>query len=83
MRGFSGRRKPKKMIGLNRFKDFLLLIIVMKSSEFLTKLFIRGVKTFSLNLKMARLQGSFLSFYLLFFFVDNALPLLFPHEKLL
>ena len=68
MSGFSSRRKPKKMIGLNRFKDFLLLIIIMKSSEFLTKLFIRGVTTFSLNLKMARLQGSLHSFYLLLFF---------------
>ena len=56
------------MIGLNRFKDFLLLIIIMKSSEFLTKLFIRGVTTFSLNLKMERLQGSLHSFYLLLFF---------------
>ena len=56
------------MIGLNRFKDFLLLIIIMKSSEFLTKLFIRGVTTFSLNLKMARLQGHLHSFYLLLFF---------------
>ena len=70
------------MIGLNTFKDFLLLIIIMKSSEFLTKLLIRGVTTFSLNLKMARLQGSLHSFYLLlFFFFDNALPLLFPREK--
>ena len=64
MSGFSSRRKPKKMIGLNRFKDFLLLIIIMKSSEFFTKLFIRGVTTFSLNSKMARLQGSLHSFYL-------------------
>ena len=34
--GFSSRRKAKKMIGLNRVKDFLLLIIIMKSSEILT-----------------------------------------------
>ena len=36
MSGFSSRRKPKKMIGQNRVKDFLLLIIIMKSSEILT-----------------------------------------------
>ena len=37
MSGFSSRRKAKKkMIGLNRVKDFLLLIIIMKSSEILT-----------------------------------------------
>ena len=28
--------RQKKMIGLNRVKDFLLLIIIMKSSEILT-----------------------------------------------
>ena len=36
MSGFSSRRKPKKMMGLNRVKAFLLLIIIMKSSEILT-----------------------------------------------
>ena len=63
----------KKMIGLNRVKDFLSLIIIMKSSEILTQLFIRGVTTFSLNLKMARLQGSVHSFYLLLFFSSKTL----------
>ena len=29
-------QEAKKMIGLNRVKDFLLLIIIMKSSEILT-----------------------------------------------
>ena len=32
MSGFSSLRKGKNMIGLNRDKDFLLLIIIMKSS---------------------------------------------------
>ena len=36
MSGFSSRRKRKKIIGLNRVKDFLLLIIIMKSSKILT-----------------------------------------------
>ena len=62
------------MIGLNRVEDFLLLIIIiMKSREILTQWFIRGVTTFSLNLKMARLQGSVHSFYLLLFFSSKTL----------
>ena len=36
MSSFSSRRKRKKIIGLNRIKDFLLLIIIMKSSKILT-----------------------------------------------
>ena len=35
MSGFSSRRKRKKIIGLNRVKDSLLLIIIMKSSKIL------------------------------------------------
>ena len=37
MSGVSSRKKTKKKkIGLNRVKDFLLLIIIMKPSEILT-----------------------------------------------
>ena len=38
MSGFSSRRERKKIIGLNRVKDFLLLIIIMKSSKILMNL---------------------------------------------
>ena len=81
MSGFSSRRKPKKMIGLNRVKDFLLLIIIMKSSEILTN-FVdkRRHNLFSEleNGKITRTPSLFLPSSIYFFFFDNVLPLLFP-----
>ena len=73
------------MIGLNRVKDFLLLIIIMKSSEILTN-FVdkRRHNLFSEleNGKITRTTALFLpSSIYIFFFFDNALPLLFPREK--
>ena len=82
MSGFSSRRKPKKMIGLNRVKDFLLLIIIMKSSEILTNsVYKRRHNLFSEleNGKITRKPSLFLPSSIFFF--DNALPLLFPREK--
>ena len=72
MSGFSSRRKPKKMIGLNRFKDFLLLIIIMKSGKFLTNSELGNGK---ITMKPSLFSPSSI------FFFDNALPLLFPREK--
>ena len=72
------------MIGLNRVKDLLLLIIIMKSSEILTNFVDKRRDNLSSELEIkARLQGRLYSFYLLLyiFFLDNALPLLFPREK--
>ena len=75
----------KKLIGLNRVKDLLLLIIIMKSSKILMN-FVdkRRHNLFSEreNGKITRTTALFLpsSIYILFF-SDNALPLLFPREK--
>ena len=72
----------KKMIGLNRVKDFLLLIIIMKSSEILTNsVYKRRHNLFSEleNGKITRKPSLFLPSSIFFF--DNALPLLFPREK--
>ena len=82
MSGFSSRRKAKKMIGLNRVKDFLLLIIIMKSSEILTNfVYKRRHNLFSEleNGKITRTPSLFLPSSI--FFSDNALLLLFPREK--
>ena len=85
MSGFSSRRKPKKKkIGLNRVKDFLLLIIIMRSSEILTNLvYMRRHNLFSEleNSKITRKPSLFLPRSSIYFFFDNALPLLFPREK--
>ena len=83
MSGFSSRRKPKKMIGLNRVKDFLLLIIIMKSSEILTNsVYKRRHNLFSEleNGKITRKPSLFLSSSI-FFLRKPSLPLLFPGEK--
>ena len=82
MSGFSSRRKPKKMIGLNRVKDFVLLIIIMKSSETLMNfIYKRLYNLFSEleNGKITRKPSLFLPSSIFFF--ENALPLLFPSEK--
>ena len=72
------------MIGLNRVRDFLLLIIIMKSSEILTN-FVdkRRHNLFSEleNGKITRTPSLFLPSSIYFFFFDNALPLLFPREN--
>ena len=79
MSGLSSRRKPKKMIGLNRVKDFLF--IIMTSSEILTN-FVdkRRHNLFSEleNGKITRTPSLFRPSSIYFFFFDNALPLLFP-----
>ena len=70
------------MIGLNRVKDFLLLIIIMKSSEILTNsVYKRRHNLFSEleNGKITMKPSLFLPSSIFFF--DNALPLLFPREK--
>ena len=82
MSGFSSRRKPKKMIGLNRVKDFVLLIIIMKSSETLSNfIYKRRHNLFSEleNGKITRKPSLFLPSSIFFF--ENALSLLFPSEK--
>ena len=84
MSGFSSRRKQKKMIGLNRVKDFLLLIIIMKSNEILTNFVYKLKRRHNLfseleNGKIARKPSLFLPSSIFFF--DNALPFLFPREK--
>ena len=67
------------MIGLNRVKDFLF--IIMTSSEILTN-FVdkRRHNLFSEleNGKITRTPSLFLPSSIYFFFFDNALPLLFP-----
>ena len=72
------------MIGLNRVKDFLLLIIIMKSSKILTN-FVdkRRHNLFSEleNGKITRTPSLFLPSSIYIFFFDNALPLLLPREK--
>ena len=69
MSGFSSRRKPKKMIGLNRVKDFLLLIIIMKSSEILTNFVYKRRHNLFSELENGKITRSLLSFYLLRFFL--------------
>ena len=83
MSGFSSRRKGKKIIGLNRVKDFLLLIIIMKSSKILTSFVDKRRHNLFPELengKITRTPSLFLHSSIFFFF-DNALPVLFPREK--
>ena len=66
MSGFSSRKKPKKMIGLNRVKDFLLLIIIMMSSEILTNFVDKRRQTLFSELengKITRTPSLFLPFF--------------------
>ena len=71
-----------KMVRLNKVKDFLFLIIIMKSSEILTNsVYKRRHNLFSEleNGKITRKPSLFLPSSIFFF--DNALPFLFPREK--
>ena len=70
------------MICLNKVKDFVLLIIIMKSSEILTNyVYKRRHNLFSEleNGKITRKPSLFLPSSIFFF--DKALPLLNPREK--
>ena len=72
----------KKMIGLNRVKDFLLLIIITKSSKILTSFVDKRRHNLFPELengKITRKPSLFL--HSCIFFFDNALPLLFPRKK--
>ena len=81
MSGFSSRRKRKTIIGLNRVKDFLLLIIIIKSSKILTSFVDKRRHNLFSELENGKItMKPSLSLPSIFFF-DNALPLLFPREK--
>ena len=72
------------MIGLNRVKDFLLLIIIMKASEILTNFqWQEASQPFLWTWKWQDYKDALTlsTFFYIFFFFDNALPLLFPREK--
>ena len=74
----------KKMIGLNRVKDFLLLIIIMKSSKILTNVLDKRRHNLFSELEngmITRMPSLFLPSSIYIFFFDNPLPLLFPREK--
>ena len=57
------------MIGLNRVKDFLLLIIIMKSSEILTNFVYKRRHNLFSELENGKITRSLHSFYLLLFFL--------------
>ena len=73
------------MIGLNRVKDLLLLIIIMKSHEILTNFVYKLKRRHNLfsELENGKITGK-PSLFLpssIFFFFENALLLLFPRER--